>query len=297
VFHEDDATFSVVGDERELTILSTGLLASAIKAGDGRAALAVVTGAFAGMRVALICPELAEWAKGRLVEIAVSKRQRDLNAVVRTPAHAKSNLPGQVDAWLPAADFPKLAPMLKLAGQEIDALASALYSRTSGGLSAVIDEIHELREELEMLWWNVGGFSTQFSKPYASIPKPVIPILAGLELAALTRSKFGPAAIGALIQLKLKACKATGAFTVSGVIQESAATAVEVPDLADADMLSGLCPLLTAMHYRRTIGEGAAWNGAFKARTGIDANAEMPALDIAMQAYREVLLRRLGDQQ
>src|SRR5258708_36881217 len=48
VFHDDDPTFSIVGTEGEIVILSTGLVASAIDSGDSNTALALVTGSFAG---------------------------------------------------------------------------------------------------------------------------------------------------------------------------------------------------------------------------------------------------------
>lgn len=297
VFHFDDGTFSIVDSDRELVILSTGLLASIVKSGDLQAALALVTASLAGQRVGSICAELTEWAKAQLYESAVQSRHGDPGASVRIPKFGKSKVPAEVDTWLPAADFPKLAPILKQMSQDTEAYTAAVGDRANKAIDFLVADLRELREELEMLWWNVGGYSTHLKQPFGELPKALVPLLSGIELAGLTRSAVGPAAVGALIQLKLRACDVAPASTISDVVNAAVQAAVVVPNLQDGHQLSDLCPLLTAIALRRTTGEGTAWYGAFKQRTGVDASAELATLDLAMQIFRELRLIGLQTQQ
>jgi hypothetical protein len=290
VFHDDDGTFSIVGTDRELVILSTGLLASIVKSGDIQTALSLVTASFAGRRAASICPELAEWAKAQLLDAAVHNRRSALAAGARISKFEKSKVPAQVDAWLPAPDFPKLAPILKQISQDTEAYTAAVSDSANKALEAVISEFHELREELEILWWNVGGYSTQLNMPFSEIPTKLVPLLSGIELAGLTRSTAGPAAVGALIQLKLKACNVPAVSTIADAVDSAAREDVAVPSVPDSHALSDLCPLLMAITLRRTTGDGPAWHGAFKQRAGVEASAQLPTLDLAMQIFRELRL-------
>ena len=84
VFRTDDPTFSIVDGEREITVLSTGLLASIIRSPSAHAALSLVTGSFAGHRVAEIAPHLSEWAKEKLISILNERYNNDRITVITT---------------------------------------------------------------------------------------------------------------------------------------------------------------------------------------------------------------------
>ena len=97
-FRTEDSTFSVVENERELTALSTAVLASLIAGGDHVAAIALIAGSFAGKRRAAICPHLTEWAKRKLNDLSVQERV-GLNArLPEYPASQPSKAVAQIDA-------------------------------------------------------------------------------------------------------------------------------------------------------------------------------------------------------
>jgi type IV secretory pathway TrbD component len=291
VFRTEDGTFSIMGNDRELTVLSTGLVAAIVIDGDLATALALVSGSFAGTRVAQICPELAEWAKAQLIELAVRERNRNLESSLQVPKPGPSKIPAQIDAWIPQPqDLPKLAPILKEMCQETEAFIGIGTDRANKNAALLVNELRGLREELEMLWWNVGGYSTQLSTPFSELSKALVPVLAGIELAGMTQGKGGPAAIGALIQLKLKACKVAASAKIVDTVNAAVKASVVAPNLPEGDPLAELCPLLTAVKLRQSVGDSVAWTEAFKTQTGIDATTEMSTLDLAMQVYREMLL-------
>lgn len=297
LFRTEDATFSIADNDRELVILSTGLLAALIAKGDSDIALALITGSFAGQRKASICPELVEWARTKLYETAVQARERDLSTHIQAPKIQKSKAPAQFDTWPQDPQPAKLVSALKALSQETDASAALAIDYASKAIGAMAHEIRDLREQVEMLWWNVGNHSSQLSKPFSDIAKKAVPILSGLELAGLTRSNVGPVAIGALLQLKLKACEVGKSCKVVDAVNAVAELPVVVPTISDSTVTSKLCPLLSAYGMRVSAGDGSSWAQAFKNQTGFDASTEISALDLAMQSYREALLLKFRKRQ
>ena len=141
-----------------------------------------------------------------------------------------------------------------------------------------------------MLWWNVGGYSSQLAIPFQELKKAAVPIFAGAELAELTVGKLGPAAIAALVQIKIKACKVSSPITLEDAVDAAVAASIKIPDLDDTAAVSDLCPVMLAIRLRKSIGTGIGWTNAFKIKTAFAGEVEFAPLDLAMQLYREMLL-------
>lgn len=294
-FQTDDGTFSIVEGDRELIVLATALLAAIIKSGNEHAALALVAGSCAGKRVAVIRPDLAEWAKSLLYEFAIKGRDRDVAARTRIPLPEQRDSGAMIDSWAAAPNLATIAPLLAHINETAEADAVAGSTNATKAIDVLVDEVRDLRQELEMLWWNVGGYSKQLNKPFTDIPKVLVPILAGVELAAMTRSAVGPAGIAALILLRIRACAVPVSLTIAESVDAAVTASVTVPKDSDINSIGPLCPLLIAMNLRQTVGDGIAWHGAFKKLTGIEASDELPSLDMATQIYRELLLVKLRE--
>lgn len=288
VFHEDDNTFSAVGNQRELVILSTALLAAAIEQGDSAAALAVVTGSFAGARAAEVCPELGEWAKTKLHAAAL-----DQSARMRLPlgfsAPQKGGASALIEAWAPGPDLPRLVPIVRQLDQESIAGSSALTELVKAA-EEIDSKVEGLRGELEMLWWQVGGYSSLLEVPYADLAKPAVPILAGAELASLTRTTIGRAAVGALIQLRLRDCKVKKSLEVSETVDAAISVGFPAPKDRATDSVEDLVPLHTSLDLSRTVGAGMAWHEGLKKKAGLSASLVRTSLEFGMQMYRETLM-------
>ncbi len=51
-----------------------------------------------------------------------------------------------------------------------------------------------------MLWWHVGGWSRLLDKPFAELDLGLAAVLAGVDMADMSRSAAGPAATPAILQ-------------------------------------------------------------------------------------------------
>ena len=51
-----------------------------------------------------------------------------------------------------------------------------------------------------MLWWYVGGWCRAFDKPFADLDLGLAAVLAGIDMAEMSRSATGPAAAPAIFQ-------------------------------------------------------------------------------------------------
>ncbi len=292
VFRADDPTFSLVDNAREAVVISTALLAALIDRNDLVATLALVAGGFAGLRSAPVRPDLVELAKKRLYELAVGSHGHSSGVRELAPASTLSKTQGQVDAWVAQApDFPKLVPVLKQISTDADGALRTTAKNAQQAVGELANQMRDLREELDMLWWSIAGTSTQLEKSYIDLAPQIVGLVAGIELAMLARTDTGPAAAAALIQLRLTACKSQKRCTISEAVNGVSAAGMSLGITPPADT-EDLLPMLTAIKTRASTGEDNAWQPVLRRLTGLDANTTVSPLDLGMQVYREVLLAR-----
>jgi len=151
-------------------------------------------------------------------------------------------------------------------------------------------------EELDILWWLVGGRSRDLLRRFDAIPPEALAVLAGAELSDLTRVEPGPMAIRAFVEQALHFGKA----------RPEAKTKIEVVvDATDRpwrdqytrqtrpEGLSAFCPVHTGLAEAV---KSAQWQGAFSHLTGLNADLEMTLEEIGLQTYYERLLLRLASE-
>jgi hypothetical protein len=144
-----------------------------------------------------------------------------------------------------------------------------------------------------MLWWHIGGWSRLLEKPFADLAPGLAAVLAGVDLADMSRSAVGPVAAPAILQRTL----AAGRKTQNAKITINNAVEALPQDLFDRLKLDHrlstvpeICPVLTAFAKANEIGPGPTWHTAFAKATKLEAKSAFAPLDLAMQAYRERLL-------
>lgn len=95
------------------------------------------------------------------------------NRVLGTGLHArKRQKVPPFSAFPEEEDFEATRDAFKKATSAIDALTN----------NAALD-----REEIDLLWWAVGGASETVGKPFSSLPLPVRAVVAGVELGSMMR--------------------------------------------------------------------------------------------------------------
>jgi len=266
-FAETDPSFSMIDNAREASVLSACLLASAINDGKPFAGLAVLTAAVAGNRTPLVRPTLPEEARQALHNQALQRR------------HFTNTI-----SSAPTPNTPQAATPTQASRQS---RAATREFKT---------QLSEVQEEVDMLWWYVGGWSLMLERPFSELSKPLSAVTAGLDLASLTKKPLGPAAAPALLQ---RLISGTPNKEVGKTSLQDAVDALPRELFANLKLGSGpkqapdICPVLAALSKAAEIGASPAWQEAFKATAHIEPDTTLHPFELAMQVYRERLLSKL----
>lgn len=291
-FRVTDASFSMIDNDREASVLAACLLAAALDAGNICAGLAPIVATAAGSRVPLVRHQFIEDARRALDIHSINSRQQIAADVSKIKQPVKSKVAAAVDAYLPAPDWNKSGDAIKLAANESFEATNTLANQVYSVISPLAKQVQDLREEVSMLWWYIGGWSRVLEKPFSELDVGLAALMAGLDLAHLTLGESGPVAARAILyrllisstagENKKIALKSAVDALPPGTFQQ-----LEIPNTLDN--VSDLCPVLAAMAKADEIGNGA-WYTAFKKATYLDAGTKFLLIELAMQVYRELLL-------
>jgi hypothetical protein len=156
-FGETDVSFSLVDNTREAAVLAAGLLEAAATDGKFYAALATLSTAASGLRQPLVRPELVDKMGFAIQEKAVSARQPASVDPKKINLPAKSNISAELTALAEAPEIGKACSLLKQVSQESAAITATLTKQVFTVVQPLTSQVLTLREEVEMLWWHVGG--------------------------------------------------------------------------------------------------------------------------------------------
>jgi rhodanese-related sulfurtransferase len=294
-FHSADPSFSMVDNKREVAVLAACLLDVGFEDGETVCGLAPLATAAAGARHPAAAPELLSELEHGLAVEAINARQRrhgDPNAI-KLPA--KSKLPAEQAAFAESIsnDFSKIAGFFKQISDESIEATKTLATQVANIIKPLHADVVDLREEVEILWWHIGGWSKLVHMPFSELPSGTAAALAGLDLAELSRTLVGPAAAPALIQRTLgagrkgKLGRSTLKQAIDGLPDGALDKLLPAEGLGD---LPDVCPVLTAFAKARESGPGTAWHAAFRKSTGLTEETGFRTLDLAMQVFRERMI-------
>lgn len=302
-FFATDSSFSMVENKREIAVLAACLLDAGFESGIITCALAPLSAAAAGHRSAEDIPDLLNELDRRLISKAVEARDHDLLDPATIAVKLTNELPADVPALVQAIgnDWTKAAGIIKQVNDGSGAAVKALAKQTKGTLGPLYNVVSDLREEVALLWWHVGGWSRLLNVPFGDLPVATAAMLIGLDVADLSRTLVGPAAARALMQRSLTAGRegpigrVTIAEAVAGLPDDGAAATLTI-HRNKLHELHDICPLLTAVDKARESGLNGAWHPAFRRATGLSENIDFSGTDLCIQAFRErMILYSLAD--
>jgi hypothetical protein len=186
-----------------------------------------------------------------------------------------------------------LSETLKQIPEESVKNIEALVLQTISALTPLTGAIKELREEVQILWWHIGGWNRELKKPFSEFLAETAALLAGIDMAEMSNSIRPPASSIVLLEktiaLGRKKVTTGGSFesAISGLSADQLA-GLELP--ASLATTLDLCPIHTALLKAREIGGKGAWHQAFTKATGLEPSATLSPIGFAMQALRERLL-------
>ena len=141
-------------------------------------------------------------------------------------------------------------------------------------------------EEMEMLWWVIGEYSSSYSCPFTRIPLNARSLVLPIELANMTKFSPGPTSIKALLSRGgLFGGKKVGVVQVVNAVRED-----WLRERVSTNLSSGLMtPIHEAVKRRMETGKGDAWVAGWAAVTQLPESLKMTPLQIGIQFYREAL--------
>ncbi|HMT41618.1 MAG TPA: GTPase-associated system all-helical protein GASH [Sphingorhabdus sp.] len=274
--------------KRELQFLSAAALVHLFSSLPD-AAIAVITSSFAGLRSPELPMDLAAMASTALTALRKKAHTRpdakDLEIAVpklNFEVSEETEEPADEDQW--KQEIERLSDSVGAALERIVEAQNKVAKRLSRQLTFG-------DEELQMLWWLMGEYSSVAGKPFSKVDPMFRPLAFGKELGELAEISPGPASVAAMLARAGVGDKPT-------TIQD----AINAPDIGWAQAVSSakaVSPVTTPLHFalekRAEVNSADAWQVSWAAMTGLPADTKLPAVRLAELFYLEHLFLYVGD--
>lgn len=183
--------------------------------------------------------------------------------------------------------------------QRLNALVEPLNEIASiAGAQDTHAQLEVVREEADVLWWIFGKYSRDLKQPVEDLGFPGGVVVAGKELADLTRLVPGPISTRAFLDAMIRQA---GEPIPSELRLVDAVNATPESwreawlDGLNLGGLSGVAPVLTAVEKSLETPGADDWIAAFEKASIVDSDVELSPLDLGEQVYEECLLVRLNE--
>lgn len=281
-----DAQFVMQQDNVEAGRLAAIVLRDLIATSDGGVSTAttVLATTFAGVR-RCVDVELPRFAADALANLAVAGP---------TPPKLDVTFPEQSD-W--SEDYAAIKS--ELAGehlsQTIEGIMDEFYSNgtdfassVAAALAAANRRQDRLAEEIDLLWWHIGGWGKAVEKPLSEINANARPLIVGADTGAFIRQPPGPYGVAAILR------RSIGESASSLLSLHSAIDALEPTELDSlvhgvSPVVGGIFPVHTALSFAKANGKNE-WHTSYKRQTGLEPEVEIRSVDLALQTFRERIL-------
>ena len=281
-----DRSFNPLQSTRELQILAAAAL-DRLFATYADAALVVTTASLGGLRRPDLPMDLPSLAEKALVRLSGRKH-------ARTNADELKLAAPKVDFTIDAAALASMdAAQWKAQFEGLRDAAVAAIERVVAGQNRVVGLLHQQilldEEELQMLWWLLGGYSMLRDQPFREIEAAIKPLALAHELGGMTAVSPGPASIRAMLS---RAGVGTETLKLADVVN-----AVDLDWAKTVSNSTLVSPVTTPVHFaletRAELGSTDTWQAGWSGLTGLPADAPLPAVVLADQFYREHLFIRV----
>lgn len=293
-FANEDSDFTAAKNARELEVLAAITLIHLSQALDDpfapSAALAITTALVGGARTPQLPLDLGKLGEHALQKLSIDRSKR-LN-VTEPPISAKLTFEPAAAKARAQFDAATLGDAIALAGTAASSALNVVQGRNAAAISALATRLRQQDEELQMLWWLIGGRSEFLACDFDDVPSAVQPLVFAKELAEHTELLPGPVSLRAILsragvgdreQLVLSA--AIGACKTEwlpALIRDKAASPVT-------------CPIHYAIQRQIETGPGTDWVPGWAAATELPKELTLTPLALAELFYRERLLLDEGE--
>lgn len=284
-----DDTFDPNHVGREMQVLAGASLAILMEAnGDSAAtaALSVATTVLAGGRTTQLPMDLPALAETAIERLADANRTRpSLNALMSAETPKIDFEPAATKAK--EASWEAVGQAFALAATNVRTAIRTLATRQASATRAIDRFIQVQDEELQMLWWLIGGRSVTLECAFDAVPANAQSLVFASELADDTASLPGPRSIRPLLtRVGLKERKK---LTLAAALGAAPATWLESL-VGESDPSPVTQPIHFAIKRYLEAGGGDTWVPNWAAVVGVDGARQYSALSLGTLFYRERLL-------
>ncbi len=287
---EKEAGFSLNRDHQDARIMSAIVLDSILQAGNcDRVATLLLTATFSGQRRAP-GPGKLELAARDIFSDSARNRGLKFNTRIsksqwRDTSKAMAGIATTIDATTVKTAFDAVIAEAKAAEERA-------IEKFNATLNQLTTENVRLAEEVDLLWWHLGGWSFILKRPLDSIEATSLPLVIGSDVAQMVNNLPGPHGALGIIR------KALGTSADEKQTIEDTLKAVEPDDRTkllvsarDKDVIASLNHGLALLDDETTADSFAR---TFQKRTALSSDAELTRFEIASQAYFERLFIKGG---
>lgn len=296
-FRQADPERPVDPSGREVEVLAAACLVVLIDSNEDQelataTALAVATASMCAARKLNLPMDLAGISSRQLRELSeANSRRPDFSRYLGTVL-PPLNLDAAAKQYQAAQNADGFNAAIKTVANITDDALKAVLQNQQRALNATAKTMEMQDEELQMLWWLIGGRSWDLDCPFQEVPTEAKTLVMAKELADLTKIYPGPASIKGLLSRAnvgdaLTSIQSVVMATESGVTEWLNAL---LDDIGDEDPSSLTLPLHLAIKRQFEAGRGDSWVAAWAGAAGIPADFTCSQLQLAEHFYRERLL-------
>jgi hypothetical protein len=155
-------------------------------------------------------------------------------------------------------------------------------------------EMAIVSEESNMLWWLVSEYSRDRNEPWKKV-EAATPIIAGKELADLTRVIPGPVAAAAFLDRIVRFSDSLKkAIILKAAVESTPRAWRETNQFQAGPGVEDLAPVNKALKLSLTVSDGDDWSPVFQRGTALETDSKLLPTPLAYQVFLERLLARLS---
>lgn len=284
----DDPTFRIEIDVEEAARIATLLLKQRLAENFKGTPVIVHTAAFAGKRQTVDNHGLSFSARQTLANLV---RRRGSSVSRSEVASGKAtNMMDWLKKLSDENDATEDVQVFEAAVADYRNQIKQVISTANSAIETVWGESKRLAEEVDLLWWHLGGQSFCLDRAIADVPIAVRPIVVGMDIGEMVSAAPGPYGTYGIIR-KALGDLAEEKFKLSDAVKE-------LSDEFDG-LISEPISRYAVAPIHGAVGEvlleGAQVVAAqFKRRTGLPFDIKLSGFDLAVQAYHERMLSKLG---
>ena len=293
-FTDEDSSFTLAKNARELEVLAAVTLVRLAQAVDNEsasiAALTITISLVDGARTPQLPLDFGNLGEHALKALSIARSTRPSFSV--PPSSTKLTFEAAAAKARAQFDAAGIGDALVLAGTTANAALNAVQSKNAAAISAIETRLLQQDEELQMLWWLIGGRSEYLKSDFDDVPTAVQPLVFAKELVEHTVLLPGPVSLRAILSR-------AGVSDRERLVLSAAIGACKPEWLSDLAPNKGASPVTCPIHFaiKRQIetGPGTDWVAGWAAAAELPKDLTLTPLTLAELFYRERLLLGVGD--